>query len=73
MGMKNRTRVKGTSGKFGLILAAAPVVLELLIKARQQQKKQGRYATARKRDRVIDTLLAGAQRAVGRRNRRRWF
>ncbi|WP_291431815.1 hypothetical protein [Deinococcus sp.] len=72
--MKSRTRVNSNPrSKLGLILAVAPVVLELLIKARQKQKKGSRYATPRKRDRVIDTLLAGAQRAVGGRNKRRWF
>lgn len=71
--MKNRTRTKGRSGKLGLILAAAPVVLELLVAARASQKKRGRYAAARKRDRLIDSVLSGAQRVVGKSSKRRWF
>ncbi|GGR88563.1 hypothetical protein [Deinococcus sedimenti] len=71
--MKNRTRMKSKSGKLGLILAAAPVVLELLVAARNGQKKRGRYTRARKRDRVIDSLLGHAQRAVGKPGKRRWF
>ncbi|AWT36343.1 hypothetical protein GCM10008956_16160 [Deinococcus arenae] len=71
--MKSRTRVNSKSGKMGLILAAAPVVIELLVAARNGQKKRGKYTRARKRDRVIDSLLSGAQRAVGRGGKRRWF
>lgn len=65
-GMKTSSK-----GKLGLIMAAAPVVLELLVKARQKQR--GRYATARKRDRIIDTLLSRAQKVVGKPGRRRFF
>ncbi len=72
-GMKNRTRVKSRSGKLGLILAAAPVVLELIVAARNGQKKRARYTRARKRDRVIDSLLSRAQRAVGKPGKRRFF
>ncbi|WP_343761094.1 hypothetical protein [Deinococcus depolymerans] len=71
--MKNRTRVKGKSGRLGLILAAAPIVLELLVTARNAQKKRARYTRARKRDRLIDSLLSGAQRAVGKPGKRRFF
>ncbi|MXV20585.1 hypothetical protein GLX28_13175 [Deinococcus xianganensis] len=67
-GMKTSSK-----GKLGLILAAAPVVLELLVKARAAQKKNSRYTRARKRDRMIDSLLSGAQRAVGKRGKRRFF
>ncbi|GHG23333.1 hypothetical protein CBQ26_02570 [Deinococcus indicus] len=62
-----------SKGKLGLIMAAAPVVLELLVKARAAQKKNSRYTRARKRDRMIDSLLSGAQRAVGKRGKRRFF
>ncbi|GGL06740.1 hypothetical protein [Deinococcus radiotolerans] len=71
--MKTRTRKNSKSGKMGLILAAAPVVLELIVAARNGQKKRGKYTRARKRDRLIDSLLSGAQKAVGKSSRRRWF
>ncbi|MCD0156525.1 hypothetical protein IHN57_04585 [Deinococcus sp. 6GRE01] len=62
-----------SKGKLGLIMAAAPVVLELLVKTRAAQKKKSRYTRARKRDRVIDTLLSRAQKAVGKPGKRRLF
>ena len=48
-GMKTSSK-----GKLGLIMAAAPVVLELLVKTRAAQKKKSRYTRARKREIRLD-------------------
>ncbi|MVN85822.1 hypothetical protein GO986_03480 [Deinococcus sp. HMF7620] len=68
--MKTRTRSKG---KLGLLLTAAPVILELLALARKSGRKS-KYTKASKRDRAFDFILNQAQRKLGGKSRRsRWF
>lgn len=63
------------SGTFGKVLVYAPIVLEVLnLLRRSQAAKRGKYVKARRRDRIIDSVLGHASRAVGgKSSKRRWF
>ncbi|PNY80826.1 hypothetical protein [Deinococcus koreensis] len=63
------------SGTLGKLMVYAPVLLQVIsMLRRSQQKTRGKYVKARKRDRLLDTLLNQAERKLGGKSRsRRWF